>query len=79
MTFADEDEEDDAYEDLGGDDDAGTIACPHCGREMFDDVEQCPHCGMYLSDEDAPRRQLPWWIWLGLAGAAFVVLRWVFW
>jgi predicted nucleic acid-binding Zn ribbon protein len=77
----DDDEEDEDFEnepeDFGGDDDDGTVECPYCGEAMFDDVEQCPHCGKYLSDEDAPRRRWPWWMWLGLAGALFVVWRWV--
>jgi uncharacterized membrane protein YsdA (DUF1294 family) len=22
-----------------------TIACPHCGKEMYDKLDKCPHCG----------------------------------
>ncbi len=75
MSF--DDEEDDFDPDLGGDDDDGTVACPHCGREMFDDAEQCPHCGMYITDADSPARRWPWWVWLGFAAVGFVVWRWV--
>ena len=76
MTFDDDDDDEIDYS-LRDEDDGDTIACPHCGQDVFDDAEQCPNCGMYLSEEDAPARRWPWWMWVGLAGALFVAWRWV--
>ncbi len=66
----------DDYEDGVADEENAEIECPHCGSALYDDAEQCPHCGMYLSDEDSPRPKLPWWVWLGLIGAALAILSW---
>ena len=38
-----------------------TIACPFCGKPMYDDAEQCPACGQYVSSADFSRR-LPTWM-----------------
>tara|TARA_B100000959_G_C14822999_1_gene558608 strand:+ start:284 stop:526 length:243 start_codon:yes stop_codon:yes gene_type:complete len=24
--------------------------CPHCGKEVWDDVNQCPSCGSWMQD-----------------------------
>jgi hypothetical protein len=37
-------DEDDAWDD----DDSATVACPNCGRQVYEDAEQCPHCGEYI-------------------------------
>lgn len=65
---------DDDYVD--DDEEATEIECPHCGREIYDDTEQCPYCGQYLSDTSLVSRSMPWWVWLGLVGAAVAVLSW---
>jgi hypothetical protein len=31
-------------DELGGD----TVACPACGREVWDQADRCPHCGDYI-------------------------------
>ncbi|MFT5301731.1 MAG: putative paraquat-inducible protein A [Mariniblastus sp.] len=46
-----DDEQDDDY----------TVACPHCGDEIYDDAEQCPHCRQYLSASDF-KKQMPTWV-----------------
>ena len=58
-------------------DEGATIECPHCQEEIYDESVRCPHCGQYLSQEDAPRRRAPWWIWVGVAACLYVVYRWL--
>jgi hypothetical protein len=55
----------------------GTIPCPYCGEDVYEDAERCPHCANYLSREDAPPRARPWWIILGALGVLAVVAMWV--
>lgn len=38
-----------------------TVPCPHCGEDIFDDVDQCPYCRQYLSSADFKKR-LPTWV-----------------
>ena len=38
-----------------------TVPCPHCGEEIYDDVDQCPYCQTYLTPSDF-RRPQPWWL-----------------
>ena len=37
-----------------------SLACPHCGEQVYDDVEQCPYCGMYISQADF-KKPMPVW------------------
>ncbi|HMF13946.1 MAG TPA: hypothetical protein VKE94_16625 [Gemmataceae bacterium] len=58
--------------------DGDTMACPYCGRDIYDDAERCPYCENYLSREDAPARHSPWivvGVVLALAAAAYWILR----
>jgi hypothetical protein len=57
-------------------DDNLTIACPHCGEDVYDDAEQCPACGQYQSLEDEPARAKPWWIVIGVAICLVIVILW---
>ena len=59
------------------DDDNATIACPHCGADVYDDAEQCPACGQYLSQEDAPAKTPPWWILIGVAICLVIAILWM--
>jgi DNA-directed RNA polymerase subunit RPC12/RpoP len=65
-------------EDWGDDDDAdeATIACPNCGREVFEDSPRCPHCGEFILEEDSAA-STPWWIVLGVLLCLAAVLVWV--
>ena len=38
-----------------------TIGCPHCGEDIYDDVDQCPHCRQYVSASDY-KKQMPTWL-----------------
>jgi hypothetical protein len=77
MTYHDDDEDDETDYSLRDEDDGDTVPCSHCGRDVYDEAEQCPYCGEYITDEGPAARSWPWWMWLGLAGALFVVLWWV--
>jgi len=69
--------DDDAGNWPGDEDDDATMPCPYCGREMYDDSPRCPHCGEYISEEDAPSRQPPWWIVLGVLLCLAAMLFWL--
>ncbi|MGI9495406.1 MAG: hypothetical protein ACR2NK_05105 [Mariniblastus sp.] len=43
------------------DDSDYTLPCPHCKKEIFDDVDQCPHCRQYLLSSDF-KKPLPKWV-----------------
>jgi len=52
-----------------------TRACPSCGAEIYEDVEQCPACGEYVAVSDAAISGWPWWfVALGLIGIVAVIL-----
>ena len=56
--------------------DDATIACPYCGKEIYEGTEQCPKCRRYISEEDAPRRVSRWLI-VGAILAAMCVVGWI--
>lgn len=68
------DEED---EDAEEDDDEPTVPCLYCKRQIHEDSERCPYCEQYISTEDAPRGQKPWWIMAGVVLCLYVVFRWI--
>ena len=37
------------------------VPCPHCGKDIFDEVAQCPHCQQYISATDF-NKQTPTWV-----------------
>ncbi|MFK7769711.1 MAG: hypothetical protein AB8B55_21060 [Mariniblastus sp.] len=39
------------------------IACPHCGEDIHDEVEQCPYCRQYILDSDF-KRKMPTWMFV---------------
>ncbi len=41
--------------------DDDTVACPHCGEDIFDDADQCPYCQQYISAADF-KREIPTWV-----------------
>lgn len=54
-----------------------TEPCPYCGADVYEDAERCPSCGNYLSDEDAPPRRKPWWIYVCALACLYAVYRWI--
>ena len=81
----DEDDADDGWDDDGdvdfGDDsddgDEPTIACPHCGREIFEDSPRCPSCERYLSQEDTAAPRKPLWVIATALVCLAAVLWWI--
>lgn len=55
----DDDEDDDDGDEGYGDDDI-TVPCPHCGRDIVEDIATCPYCENYLSQEDRPASRPTW-------------------
>jgi RNA polymerase subunit RPABC4/transcription elongation factor Spt4 len=48
------------YEEYEDSDDC-TVACPHCGKDIYDDADQCPYCSMNISAADFKK---PWPAWV---------------
>jgi uncharacterized paraquat-inducible protein A len=61
--FDDDDGLDDGFPDEDEDAaDGDTIACPHCGAEIYEDAVRCPECEQYLSDEERTTTNQPRWV-----------------
>ena len=74
------DEDDDDWEapeddDWSEGDEEPTVECPHCGREIMEDIAQCPYCERYLSRDDAPTKHRPWWIIVAVLACIYVIVR----
>lgn len=61
----------------GDDDEEPTIPCPYCQRQIHEDAQRCPYCERYISAEDAPPAQKPWWIIVGILVCLYIVYRWI--
>ena len=53
------DDDEDGWPD---DEDDGYIPCPHCGEPMLEAADHCPACNRWMSKDDLPRKQHPWWV-----------------
>lgn len=77
----DEDFDDDWSETQDDESDGyGTIDCPECGAEIFDDIDVCPRCGhAIIHDTSVWAGKSTWWIVLGILGILAVIasLTWV--
>ncbi|MEM9657333.1 MAG: zinc-ribbon domain-containing protein [Planctomycetota bacterium] len=73
--WGDEDWSDEASEEDPVDQ---TVACPHCGEQVYDDSPRCPSCGQYLLESDLASSTRPWWIVVGAAACLYAVFRWIF-
>lgn len=54
-----------------------TVPCPFCKRPVHEDADLCRHCRNYIGGEDAPRRRVPPFVWIGAALAALGAMTWV--
>lgn len=71
------DDEEELYGDEGDEElEEPTVPCPYCRREIHEDAQRCPYCEQYISAEDAPAWQKPWWLLLGVAICLLIVLSW---
>jgi predicted nucleic acid-binding Zn ribbon protein len=84
MNHHSEDEADDLNDSEGPDasdidesdeDESETLACPICGKEVYQDVDVCPHCGNFIIP-DAPRSRFRMW-YLVIVVVVIGVLIWV--
>jgi uncharacterized paraquat-inducible protein A len=75
----DDDDWDDPDEDgvSGDEDEPATVTCPYCQEQVYEDAVRCPRCENYISQEDAPPAQRPWWIVLGALAVLVIVALWI--
>jgi hypothetical protein len=73
-------DESDTDDDDGPGESAETIACPNCGRDVYEFAEQCPKCGHFLTREDASHTTHPRWVfWVTIALLAAMALGGLVW
>ncbi len=60
-----------------GDDGEESIPCPFCKKPIHEDADVCPRCGNFVGGDDAPRRRVPLFVWIGVILAGLCVLTWV--
>lgn len=59
-------------------DDADTIPCPYCRKQIYEDAVRCPYCENYISSEEVQRSNAkPWWLIIGVFICLFLVYRWI--
>ena len=58
----DSDFDDDGFDNEPDDQGDDTIACPSCGRAIYDDAPQCPYCGAYVTTDTGVWSDKPAWI-----------------
>jgi hypothetical protein len=73
----DDEEHDDDVDEPEDDEDEPTVPCPYCRRQIHEDAQRCPYCERYISEEDAPTRPKPWWLWVGVIVCLLIALRWI--
>lgn len=57
-----ENNDDSDFDDEPDDQEDDTIACPRCGRAVFDDAPQCPYCGNYITTDTGVWSDKPAWL-----------------
>jgi hypothetical protein len=64
--ISDDDHDDEDWYDSDEPDDGDPVACPECGRAVYDFLDKCPACGYWLSGSDRqslrPRESKPRWV-----------------
>ncbi|WP_437194161.1 hypothetical protein [Planctomicrobium sp. SH527] len=74
------DESDDWDDDYPEDsDEPGTVPCPSCGAEVYEDTDRCPLCGDYIIPGATSSGSIwsgkPWWyVALGILGILAVIV-----
>ncbi len=51
-----------------GDDESETVACPHCGADVYEDADRCPRCGEWITAGGGSH----WPLWV--AGVAVLLI-----
>jgi len=73
----DDDLDDDVEYEGSYDDQEITIPCPHCGRDVVEDIASCPYCGNYITDADRTKSSRPLWITLTIILCLIMAIGWV--
>lgn len=77
MSWNDDDDDLDDDESEGSyDDQEITIPCPHCGRDVVEDVAMCPYCENFIAAEDRTRSSRPLWITLTIILCLIMAIGW---
>ncbi len=58
-------------------DEPAEVQCPYCKRKISEEAFQCPYCGSYMSREDTPPGQKPWWWIIGVVLLVLILLRYL--
>jgi len=75
----DELDDDELNDDYPDDDETLELApCPHCGEQVYEEVQRCPACGAYITHATNVWLGRPWW-WvvlgaLGIGGAILAIV-----
>lgn len=76
----DEGPSDEDLAEFGDDAPAGTVRCPHCVADVYEDAVRCQACGEYVKPRAGGRRSA-WYVAAVIAAAAaltaWVVLGWL--
>ena len=72
----DETEDPDESDQDSDEDPSGTVPCPRCGEDVYEEAERCPNCGEYIT-AGAVSSSRPKWLILGVALALLAVLLWL--
>jgi predicted RNA-binding Zn-ribbon protein involved in translation (DUF1610 family) len=65
---------DESDQDSG--EESGTLPCPNCGEDVWEEAERCPHCGEYITPGIGSDRK-PWWVIVAAILALLAVLLWL--
>lgn len=80
MAYDDEyDDEEDDWElpepDEDDDDSIETVACPSCGRQIYEEAEECPYCHQYVTHSTSVLAGKPiWFVALAILGIIAVIV-----
>ncbi|OPX21703.1 MAG: hypothetical protein B1H04_06210 [Planctomycetales bacterium 4484_123] len=67
--------------DLAADDDEqtlGLMACPQCGRLVYEEATKCPYCGEWIV-QPGWRQSRKWYVRAGLYLTKTILINWFFW
>lgn len=77
MSYDDDDDDWEAPEPDDEDDDSlETVACPSCGRQIYEEAEQCPYCHEYVTHSTSVLSGKPlWFLLLAILGVIAVIVE----
>jgi predicted RNA-binding Zn-ribbon protein involved in translation (DUF1610 family) len=72
----DDTEDPDESDQDSDDESSGTLPCPNCGEDVWEEAERCPHCGENITPRIGSDRK-PWWVIAAAILALLAVLLWL--